>query len=545
VNINFARTSLTLNGIAIANPFDSSLNLISAEDAVVELELEPLLRKKIVVRQLGVHGIETGTKRDQPARAVDTAGFAPRALREIHRFREQISVPLLSLTPIDTIRSILLDPAQLGTVRAAVALEQRLDSLRTTLVARADDLLRRDHLDSARALLARLKDHTPRSLGVAGVVRALADIRRASTRIDSLGRAADALQRDVRLAVDAVSASLGALDDARRSDYAFALSLLALPTIDAPAIGPALFGNLSISTFHKVTYLATLAREHAPPGLLPREKPGPRRMRRAGTDVSFVARESYPNFLLRNGEVSINLADNAGAAQGSYQLRVADISSEPALLGRPARFELNRSAQSSDVQGLRVAGSFDHSGTTLRDVISINATGIKLPAFSLPGVPLGVDLGRGNSELNFELNGEDITATWLITAPAPTWRSDSLRAGSLNRMEALAVQVIAGIGSLQVRATLSGTLAEPRLTVTSTLDSEIAASLRSVAGEQIARAEQRVRAQVDSLVDEKLVPVRARVVEVRTEVEQKLKESTATIDSIRTELAERLRNIGG
>jgi hypothetical protein len=112
-------------------------------------------------------------------------------------------------------------------------------------------------------------------------------------------------------------------------------------------------------------------------------------------------------------------------------------------------------------------------------------------------------------------------------------------------MEALAVQVIAGIGSLQVRATLSGTLAEPRLTVTSTLDSEIAASLRSVAGEQIARAEQRVRAQVDSLVDEKLVPVRARVVEVRTEVEQKLKESTATIDSIRTELAERLRNIGG
>jgi uncharacterized protein (TIGR03545 family) len=177
VNINFARTSLTLNGIAIANPFDSSLNLISAEDAVVELELEPLLRKKIVVRQLGVHGIETGTKRDQPARAVDTAGFAPRALREIHRFREQISVPLLSLTPIDTIRSILLDPAQLGTVRAAVALEQRLDSLRTTLVARADDLLRRDHLDSARALLARLKDHTPRSLGVAGHTPSVSPVR--------------------------------------------------------------------------------------------------------------------------------------------------------------------------------------------------------------------------------------------------------------------------------------------------------------------------------------------------------------------------------
>src|SRR5690606_34370265 len=106
-----------LTGIAVADPFDSTRNLLEAEDTRLELELEPLLTKKIVVRQLAVHGIEIGTTRDVPARRVDTSGFAPRALRQIQQLRQQLDVPLLSLTPIDTIRSLVLDPNQLRTVQ--------------------------------------------------------------------------------------------------------------------------------------------------------------------------------------------------------------------------------------------------------------------------------------------------------------------------------------------------------------------------------------------------------------------------------------------
>ena len=110
---------VAVSGVAVADPFDRMRNLIEASDSRLELEIEPLLAKKIVVRRLSVRGIRFGTTREVPARPVDTAGFAPRALRELHRFREQIDVPLLSLTPIDTIRSLVLNPAQLRTVQSA------------------------------------------------------------------------------------------------------------------------------------------------------------------------------------------------------------------------------------------------------------------------------------------------------------------------------------------------------------------------------------------------------------------------------------------
>ena len=545
LNINVARTSVMLNGIAIADPFDSTKNLVEAQNANIELELEPLLRKKIVVRQFTVHDVQTGTTRDRPARRVDTAGFAPRALREIQRFRSQLSVPLLSLTPVDTIRSIVLNPSQLGTVQAAVALEQRVDSLRTTVTTRVEGLLKQDVVDSAEALLTRLRGQTARTLGVTGVVRAVADIRRLTSRVDSLKRSAESLQRDVRLGFDSVSGLVRALDDARRADYDFARGLLALPTFDAPSIGPALFGDISISTFEKATYWVALAREHAPPGLLPREKPGPKRMRLAGTNVAFVTPQSYPDFLLRRGEMSISLGEAAGVAQGAYTLNVSDVTTEPALIGKPARFELTRSAQTSDVRNVEISGSMDHTTDVLRDVVNLRASGVKLPAFSLPGIPLRVDLGRGESALSFEMIGNNINARWSITSPAPTWQSDSLRGASRSTIEALVTRVISGINSLKIDAELTGTLAAPKLSVSSTLDREIAASIRSVAGEEIAKAEAKIRAQVDSIVDEKVAPLRARVAEVRAQADAKLKEANERIDSLKAELAERLRTLAG
>ena len=269
---------VALIGVAVADPFDSTRNLIEAADSRLELEIEPLLAKKVVVRQMSVRGIRLGTTRDVPARPVDTAGFAPRALRELRRFREQIDVPLLSLTPIDTIRSLVLDPAQLRTVQSATALRNRADSLRTNLVARGEALARTDVVDSGEALVGRLRTESVRSLGVTETLRAVRDVRRLLAAVDSLRREVETLRRDTESGFDSVVAATGAVNDARRADYAFARGLLRLPVFDAPSIGPALFGDMSISTFEKANYWVSLGRQYAPPGLLPRQRPGGRRV---------------------------------------------------------------------------------------------------------------------------------------------------------------------------------------------------------------------------------------------------------------------------
>ncbi|MDQ3998523.1 MAG: hypothetical protein M3303_16050, partial [Gemmatimonadota bacterium] len=54
VHIEERRTTVELRGLAIADPFDANRNLVEAGVVRVELEPEPLLERKIVVRRLTV-----------------------------------------------------------------------------------------------------------------------------------------------------------------------------------------------------------------------------------------------------------------------------------------------------------------------------------------------------------------------------------------------------------------------------------------------------------------------------------------------------------
>jgi uncharacterized protein (TIGR03545 family) len=536
---------VSLSGVAVADPFDRTRNLIDAAASRIELEIEPLLAKKIVVRNVAVRGLRFGTTRAVPARPVDTAGFVPRALRELNRFREQINVPLLSLTPIDTLRALVLDPAQLRTVQSAIAFRDRADSLRTNLFGRADAITRTTVIDSGEALVGRLRDQTVRTLGVTGSSRALRDVRRLLNAVDSLRREADALRRDTETGFDSIVAATRAVNDARLADYAFARGLLRLPVFDAPGIGPALFGDVSITTFAKAHYWVSLGRQYAPPGLLPRQRPGGRRVRRPGTTVAFVDPGVLPDFLLRDANVLLSLGEEFGAAQGEYTLEIDNLTTAPSLLGRPVTFRLARAASQTTGPAIDVSGLLDHTGSTPRDLVNVRADDVKLPQFSLPGIPLSLVPGGAATRLSFELNGDTISATWSVRAASPQWRSDSARTRALNALESMVVDVIRRVRLLDVEAELTGTLSSPRLSVRSTIDRQVAAAVQDAMGETLREAEQMVRARVDSLADSALAPARAYIGEVRTQARARTNEVNARVQALREQLVERLRVLGG
>ena len=141
---------------------------------------------------------------------------------------------------------------------------------------------------------------------------------------------------------------------------------------------------MSIDAFEQAMYWVSLAREYAPPGLLPREAPGPKRARRAGSTIHFVKQAVYPQFLLQNANVSVSLGDEAGAGRGDYRLAASDVTTEPAIVGRPTRFSFDRSAKGSAVESFGVNASIDHLSATPRELVELRADGMSLPGFALP-----------------------------------------------------------------------------------------------------------------------------------------------------------------
>jgi uncharacterized protein (TIGR03545 family) len=552
VDLHETSPAVDIREIAIADPFDPMRNLIQADRISIELDADALLERKFVVRHLDIQNVRLGTQRERPARPAPRNGFAATAISAVREWKSQFDVPLLQLTPIDTIRSIALDPTQLATVQRALELRSSADSVRASLETGYDSLRLRETLDSARALSQRLSGASPIKLGIAGTRQAVADVRRTLGELRAAKERVEALEKRAESGRDLLTGQVRAVNDAREDDFRFASGLLHLPTVEAPDIGSAVFGDITIDRFQQAVYWSELAQSYLPPGLRPRRTPGPERARASGTTVQFVEARSYPTFLLRRGDMSLRV-EGSSPASGDYSLAVANLTTEPQIVGRPMQFLLTReSGGGVGASGarLRAFGSMDHLGGAMRDSLSVSASGIGLPGFDLPGLPLRAELGRGGSALVFSRDGDQIRGAWQLRTSDVSWVPDSAsasaaRGNDLNQLEQIAIRVISGLTDLEMTARIGGTLSNPRLSVTSNLDQAVANRIKAVLGEEIAKAEARVRGEVERIFRARAAPVLAQVNEIQAQFEARVVDARTDLEARRAELEERLRGLGG
>jgi uncharacterized protein (TIGR03545 family) len=534
------QASVDLGALQVADPFEPRRNLVEADRIVLKLNPEALAEKKLVVERFSLQGMRFGTTRKTPARPVSGNGFAPQALRAVRAWGQQFNVPILQLTPIDTIKQLVLNPAQLGTVKAAQGLLARTDSTRQALEQGFKAVDVSATVDSARALADRLSKTDARKLGLDGTRQAIQSVQQSLKQLDASRKQVDGLQRNVAQGVRLLGTGVTNLDEARQRDYAFARSLLKLPTFSAPDIGNAFFGKVSIDRFQQALYWAELARHYMPPGLLPREDAGPERLRASGTTVRFPKERSWPSFLMQLGQVDFRISD--GLLKGAYAATVQGLTSEPALYGKPMLVSAKRDAPGSVIAGLDVGGVVDHRTASVRDSVSAKLRGVKLPSFDIPGLPFRIAPGTGAANLNFALRGDRLLGRWSIRSDQVAWALDSA-GGPRSDLEQLVWRVVSGLKQLDVNAQVSGTIKAPKLSVRSNLDEAIAQRLKAVVGEEVAKAEALARAKVDSIVADKVQPVKQRVAALQADATKRVTDEQARLDKVEADLQAQLKRL--
>ena len=543
LRIRETQSRIDIGGIQIADPFNLDRNLIETGRAVLELDPAALLEKKLVIDQLAIADLRLGTARRTPARPVSGDGFAPTLLRQVRQWSSQFDVPLLKLTPIDTVKSLVLDPTQLLTVKAAGAVISSVDSLQAALTQAVAALNLSAPVDSAKAVIARLENATPARLGIAGTREAIQSVRRALQEISSAQERVQALEQSTESGIVTLRAGVAALDEARQKDYAFARGLLQLPSFAAPDIGTALFGRVSVDRFEKAVYWAELAQRYLPPGLRPETRPAPKRLRMDGTTVRFPKERAYPSFLLRRG--TVNVSFNAFGGSHALNAIASGITTEPTIHGAPATITANGTIGGSHPMTLAVGALMDHRTSATRDSARVHLQGVPLPAFSLPGLPFRLDPGAGTSNLFFSMRGQQVSASWSLRTSNARWATDSVNASGLGTLEGLIWRVLSGLTQLEVTAELTGTLKAPRFTVHSNIDEAIADRVRGILGEELRSAETRVRAQVDTLVNGEIAKARSLAEAATTEVRSRVATVKRELESVKAQLETRLKTLSG
>ncbi len=542
LDIEAGEASLAIGALEIADPFDSTRNLVEA--AQIRLKLNPLAlaEKKFVVDSFRLGGMRFGTTRRSPARPVKGDGFAPQALRSVRQWAQQFDVPILKLTPIDTVKQLVLNPSQLTTVRAAQALAGRVDSARTGLDRSFKQLDVSGTVDTAKALVTRLRATDARALGIDGTRRAIEDARASLARLEEAKRRVETLERQVTGGVGSLTAGLQTLDQARRKDYAFARGLLQLPSFSAPEIGQAFFGKVSVDRFQQALYYTELARHYMPPGLLPKRDPGPQRLRASGRTIRFPKEHEWPKFLMRLGQIDL-LIESDSPLRGAYEAAVQGLTSDPSLYGQPTRIRSSRSAAGSAIASMDVRAVIDHvHPERVRDSASARLRGVSLPSFTVPGLPFRLKPGVGGADLAFGLSGDRVAGRWSISSDRVAWALDST-APRLNDLEQIVWRVVSGLKQLSVDARVSGTVRAPRLSVSSNLDRAIAQRLEAVIGEEVAKAEKLVRAKVDSAVASAVAPVQRQIAEVRTQAQARLGTQRGEVTGVERQLQAEIKRL--
>jgi uncharacterized protein (TIGR03545 family) len=526
--------SVRLTDLAVTNPNAPMTNLFEAEEILVDLLLEPLLTKKVVIQEMVVAGVRFNTPREESGELENPDPEAGRLLREIDTWASQVEVPPLSLEGLSTVvRTDAISTDSLRTVQQARILVQDADSMRSAWESRLDLLDPRPRIDSLQAVVTRLEGFQLSPLNAIQVPGLIRDGRAALDRLLGLRTEIEDLSQDVQGGVQALRSGVEEIPTLRAADLAYARGLLNLPSLEGPDLSPAIFGGTALTWMKPVLYWAQTAERYLPPGLNPRNRPGPRRARAEGTTVAFPGRATYPSFLLQEGQLSLEIGGEGPAAGVSA--------------------------------GLSVAAVLDHTSELLRDSVALRLDGIELPAFDLEALDARLELGLGDASFDLLRVGSEIDARlhwssdnvgWFLTDTGDdgastlerqtlaeslgALSSGNLQVGTAAWARNLLWRTVSGLGQVELTMGLSGSIERPSLSVRSNIGSAVAESLRQELGREIEAAEARLRQEVEAPSQPVVQEARGRLDAAQAEVLERVDSQRAEIEALQARLEERI-----
>ena len=255
-DVRLAEGAVILRGLQVTNPDAPMTNLFQLDELVADLNLGPLLRKKIFIDTVAVRGLRFGTPRATSGAIPnpDPEGGALR--RQINEWSQRVPVPDFSLDGLTgTVNVAAIRLENLQTPTLARGIQSAADSARNARMAQLQALNPTPLIDSARALAERLQGASLRSLGL-GFVRSVRSLRTTVSGLTTLRSGIDQLVQDVSGGVATLRQRVAGLANARASDLASARNLLQIPSLDAPDISPALFTDLALERIQPVLYWA-------------------------------------------------------------------------------------------------------------------------------------------------------------------------------------------------------------------------------------------------------------------------------------------------
>ena len=483
---------LHVSRLQVTNPDDPMKNAVEISKINLSLEAVHLLRRKIIIKEMELGGIQFNTPRKTSGALVSRAPVRLVSKKEEKKApKEKITFPAFSVPDVTEI----LKQEELESLNLAKSLQEDIKKGKETWQTRLNELPDRKKFEQYREGIRQIKKKKKGALG--GLLGAAGDITAIKKDIEndlnSIKQARQDLERTT-------SSLRGKYDQAKKAPLKDVERLKKKYSISAEGISN-MSGLLFGSRINDWTQKAITWYERLQPlieGSVKKQKHGEpdTPVRGRGVYISFKEKEPLPDFLIRTVNAQLNI--EAGDLRGS----IKDITNRQDVLGVPLTF-LFSGENMKDLTSLNLTGALDHiNAARSKDTVNALVQGFDIRdiAFS-KGDQMPITLN--NAVVDFDIKAQikgDTIATHLIS------KLGSVRVATGGRdtgglvMSSIA-SALSTVSSFTLKADVTGTLDKYAVTIKSDLDDILKKAVGKAVGRQTAQLEKDLKKGIFAKVD--------------------------------------------
>ncbi len=508
---------LTLARVQVTDPKKPMTNAVEIAQVSMGLDGLNLLRRKIIVEEMVLSGVQVGTPRV-------TSG----ATREVSPQEEEsdmFSIDLPSLEVPDV--KHILEQEDLETVRLIEALKADLKREKDVWKSRLKELPGKAQLAEYKKRVKQLKK--AKKGGLKGILGGVGEVQALKQDIEQELQSLKGAKKEFEEKIVLLRTRLEQVKTAPKRDIQhlkakYNLSPQGLANMSQTLLGGEIGSWVRQGAMWYERAKPFLEGAHALRG----GEAGPEvqtPLRGKGMNVHFNEAHPLPDFLIRKTTVSVNL--DLGDLAGT----VHNITSDQPTLGLPITFTFSGD-QLKKVKSVALEGALNHVvPTDSKDHLTVQARGYELGNIVLSKDakwPVALTSGLGDVNMKAEIRGEVLAATGGATLTNLNLVAG--KEGDTNVLTKSLSSAVTDISRLSLQADVKGTLDQQDVSLSSDLDR----ILQNAAGKMVRELATKFGTELQSAISAKIA-----------EPMQELKKNFSGFDSIAGDFTERVTQHNG
>jgi len=488
------------DSLQVANPKNTMKNILTSGKTDFNFALLPLFQKKVVVENIKMKNVTSGTDRTTDGKIVKKTKVKKETkpniiTKTIDRLQAQAAeAPVWNLAEygkkvnVDSILKIL-----------DLSSPKKIDSLQTQLTARYaywDSTFAavkwKQDLTFLESRIAALKPDEIKTID--GLQTALSSVQQMRNKVDSLAGFIKSTKSTLTADVDYSVTTLGLVDDWVKDDFRRALEKAKLPEFSKENMARFLFGgevvNRTTQALAAVNTIRTTAQKFKSDKPPKEEKPP----RMKGQTIYFVTPQRYPNFWIKNIELSGHTT--AGLSIGGM---LKNVVSQQTIIGQPTSFVVE--AKRKDGANVELLGEFNYLSEQPREHFTLTMGKMPLQNVSLSHstlLPQKIQTGSGNVRVTLDLSGNSVHGDMDFAAENLSFAYATPTAEK--KIDELLRHLLQSAAMIDLQVSLASSEDRTHFSLNSNLDDLFIRELKAMAGQEIVKA----RARIESYVGEQV-----------------------------------------